>query len=108
MSINTASSEPRHQSFAEYYNDSWRDHRNIVNRRLHFIGAGGSIIATIMSTCAGFIPGYFLAAAIAYGCAAVGHRFIEKNSPRMPKNPLYAVGAYYRQFLDVLNNRIDL
>jgi len=96
------------QSFSEYYDDSWRHHRNIVNRRLHFIGAGGSIIAAIMSTCAGFLPGYLLAAGIAFGCAWVGHRIIEKNRPPMPSNPLYAVGAYYRQFLDALNNRIEL
>ncbi len=108
MTTPSASGVRAPQSFASYYNDSWRDHRNIVNRRLHFIGAGGSIIGAIMSTCAGFLPGYLLSAAFAYGCAAVGHRFIEKNKPQMPKNPLYATAAYYRQFVDVLNNRIVL
>lgn len=79
------------RTFAEFYPLYLQEHRNPVNRRLHFAGS------TLALICLFFLvftaDPRWLAAGIAcgYGFAWAGHYLFEHNRPATFKRPLFSL-----------------
>jgi hypothetical protein len=95
-------------SFAEFYPFYLGEHRNIVCRRLHFVGSLGVIGCVAMAVATG---GWFwLPAAVVcgYGFAWIGHFFFEKNRPATFRHPLYSLMGDWVMFKDICVGKIAL
>jgi hypothetical protein len=95
-------------SFAEFYPYYLEEHRNVVSRRLHFIGSLGVIGCLAMAIATD--DWLWLPAAVicGYGFAWVGHFFFEKNRPATFRHPLYSLMGDWVMFKDICIGRISL
>jgi len=92
--------------FADFYPFYLSEHSNRTNRRLHFLGTtlGVAAIAHSLSTLnfwwlpAGLVAGY--------GCAWIGHFFIERNRPATFTYPLYSFMGDWVMWKDMLTGKI--
>ena len=92
--------------FADFYPFYLSEHSSRANRRLHFVCTtlGVAAIAHSLSTLnfwwllAGLVAGY--------GCAWVGHFFIEKNRPATFTYPLYSFMGDWVMWKDILTGKI--
>ena len=93
-------------SFSEFYPFYLSEHRNLISRRLHFIGTGLAsvlIIAAVLSqqwALILFVP------VVGYGSAWIGHFFFEKNKPATFTYPLYSLMGDWVMFKDILTGKI--
>ena len=89
-------SETRFQSFEEFWPFYVGEHKNPVNRALHY--AGTSMAVGAVATAAVTLNPLWLLAApvVGYGPAWVGHFFIEKNKPASWTYPLYSLRGDFR------------
>ncbi|WP_151088383.1 DUF962 domain-containing protein [Hymenobacter baengnokdamensis] len=92
-------------TFAEFYPYYLKEHRQQGTRVLHFVGT------SLFLTAAGAAlaqrkPGLLLAGvAGAYGCAWVGHFFVEHNRPATFQRPLLSLAGDFRLFWDLLRGQ---
>lgn len=95
-------------SFREFYPFYLGEHRNVVCRRLHFIGS------CVALACAGLAiwqrNGWWLLAALlsGYAFAWIGHFFFEKNRPATFRYPLWSFLGDWVMFKDVLVGKVRL
>jgi thiol-disulfide isomerase/thioredoxin len=86
------------KSFDEFWPFYLGEHANRYNRSLHFFGTLGAV--TLIVTA--FITGRWLLVLSApvwgYGCAWIGHFFIEKNTPATFTYPLWSLRGDIRMF----------
>jgi hypothetical protein len=74
------------------------EHRNPVNRALHYTGTT-LVIGCVATAAVTMNPAWLLAAPVAgYGCAWVGHFFVEKNKPATFKYPLWSLRADFKMY----------
>jgi hypothetical protein len=95
-------------NFAEFYPFYLAEHRNVVSRRLHFIGSLGVIGFLAMALATG--DWIWLPAAIicGYGFAWIGHFFFEKNRPATFRHPFYSLMGDWVMFKDICIGRVSL
>jgi hypothetical protein len=105
-------SQPAHTerfaSFAEFYPFYLEEHRNVVSRRLHFVGSLGVIGCLAMALATGdwlWLPAALVSG---YGCAWIGHFFFEKNRPATFKHPVYSLMGDWVMFKDICVGKISL
>lgn len=100
-------SERKFNSFSEFYPFYLRQHRNLICRRLHFVGT----LLVFAIAIGVLITGqwlYLLALPVAgYGCAWVGHFFFEHNRPATFQYPFYSLWGDFVLFKDMLLGRIE-
>lgn len=97
--------EPRYQSFAEFWPFYVREHSQPACRTLHFIGS--SLALAVLVAAAIYNPWWLLAAPIVgYGFAWVGHFVIEKNRPATFKYPLWSLAADWKMWALMLTGRM--
>ena len=96
----------RFASFDEFYPFYLQEHRNVVSRRLHFIGSWGVLALLGLALFTG--NAWWLLAALlsGYAFAWVGHFFFEKNRPATFKHPLYSFAGDWVMYRDILVGRI--
>ncbi|MFN3202589.1 MAG: Mpo1-like protein [Bradymonadia bacterium] len=96
----------RLQSFEEFWPYYLNEHRDPVNRALHFMGTSGAIAAVV--TAAVTLNPMFLIAApfLGYGPAWVGHFIIEKNRPATFTYPLWSLMGDFKMFGLTLTGRL--
>lgn len=93
-------------SFADFYPFYLSEHSNRTNRRLHFLGTSLGI-AAILHSLSTLDFWWLLAGLVAgYGCAWVGHFFIEKNRPATFAYPLYSFMGDWVMWKDILTGKI--
>jgi hypothetical protein len=93
-------------SFREFYPFYLGEHRNLICRRLHFIGSS-LVIGVLLATIVSGDPRWLFAAPLAgYGFAWVGHYFFEHNRPATFKYPLYSLVGDWVMYRDILIGRI--
>jgi hypothetical protein len=95
-------------SFAEFYPFYLEEHRNMVSRRLHFVGSLGVIGCLAMALATGdwlWLPAALVSG---YGCAWVGHYFFEKNRPATFRHPVYSLMGDWVMFKDICTGKISL
>jgi hypothetical protein len=80
----------RFGSFREFWPFYVSEHSRPLTRTLHFMGSTFSLALTAMAVVIG--PLWLLAAVplAGYGCAWIGHFFVEHNRPATFKYPFYS------------------
>lgn|SRR5690554_4503623 len=94
--------EKKYTSFDEFYPYYLTEHRQKGTRILHFIGTSGFfalVIAAIISQNWWLILGGIV---FAYGCAWVGHFFIEKNKPATFQYPLWSLMSDFKLYFEII------
>ena len=94
------------QSFAEFYPFYLSEHSHPVNRWLHFVGSTGTLacVAALVTT---LNPLYLLLAPVSgYGCAWIGHFFVEHNKPAAFSSPLWSFMGDWRMYATMLTGRL--
>ena len=93
------------------FNEFWpfyvREHANALNRQVHFIGSScglACLIAGLYTSNWLFIP---LGLLIGYGCAWIGHFFIEHNKPASFSHPLWSLRADWKMWALMLVGKMN-
>ncbi len=94
------------KSFADFYPYYLQEHKNLMCRRLHFIGT-----SFVFATAGGFfvtgeLPLLIIMPLAGYGFAWYGHFVYEKNKPASFKFPLYSLMGDFRMFWDILSGKL--
>src|SRR6478609_2174795 len=99
--------EKKYKSFQSFYPFYLSEHKNIRNRRLHFIGT----LLIFVCILAGIITGRWfwliLIPLVGYGFAWFGHFFFEHNKPATFTYPLYSLGSDFVMFWHILTRQIN-
>ncbi len=94
-------------SFEEFWPFYVREHANDQNRMMHFLGtslAMGSVAAAVFTRR----PALLLAAPVlGYGCAWIGHFFIQGNKPATFDHPLWSLRGDFRMWWMTLNGTMS-
>ena len=82
------------------------EHRNVVCRRLHFVGSSLALACFALAV-AQRNPWWILAALlVGYGFAWVGHFFFEKNRPATFTYPFYSFAGDWVMWSEILRGKI--
>ncbi|MCC7541703.1 MAG: DUF962 domain-containing protein [Deltaproteobacteria bacterium] len=95
------------RSFEEFWPYYVRAHSNKVNRSLHFAGttAGAALVAAGILTLR---PSLVLAGpVVGYGCAWIGHFFVEGNVPASFGHPWWSFKADWVMWKKILEGTMD-
>ncbi|KAA9333483.1 DUF962 domain-containing protein [Hymenobacter busanensis] len=100
-----ASHLPHNLTFAEFYPHYLREHSRRGTRVLHFVGTSLFLLC-VLAAVGLRRPGLLLAGVVAaYGCAWVGHFFVEKNRPATFQYPWLSLRGDFRLYWDLLRGR---
>ncbi len=98
--------QPRYASYEAFWPFYVSQHRNPINRRLHYIGT--TLVLASLSAGVLASPGWALVAPLAgYGFAWVGHFGFERNRPATFTYPLWSLRADFRMFRFMVAGRMD-
>ena len=93
-------------SFAEFYPYYLSEHKNVVCRRLHFVGSWG-VLWCLFRLITTQEPSWLVAGLFCgYGFAWFGHFMFEKNKPATFKYPGYSFIGDWVMFKDILIGKI--
>lgn len=96
----------RYTTYSAFFDFYLSEHSQPRTRALHYIGSSLGIAALIMAA-AQRQPLWLLAGVIAgYGCAWIGHFFVEKNRPATFTYPLWSFVGDYHMFALWLGGRL--
>ena len=94
-------------SFEEFLPFYFSQHKSRINKKLHFVGTTGALLCFIIFFIT-FNFYFFISAFIfGYGCAWIGHFFIEKNKPATFKFPFYSFIGDFVMAKEVAFGNID-
>ena len=96
----------QYRSFSEFYPFYLSQHRNIICRRLHFVGSVLVLLVLFYCVFNGLWASLFWLPVIGYGFAWLGHYFFEKNRPATFIYPLYSLVGDWVMFKDILTGKI--
>ena len=101
-------SEPKFNSFKEFYPFYLSEHSKKSTKLLHVIGSLGVIV--ILSTAIYLSKWHLLyyTPLCGYGFAWISHFFFEKNKPATFKYPLYSFLGDWVMLKDILTGNIKL
>lgn len=92
-------------SFREFYPFYLSQHRNPVNRALHFAGSA-LVLLLIAAAIAARLWWLLIAVPVAgYGFAWIGHFFFERNRPATFSHPFYSLIGDWVAFVQMLARR---
>jgi hypothetical protein len=95
-------------SFREFYPFYLGEHRDRMDRRLHFAGTT-LVIATLAYALTTAQFGYLLLLPLfGYGFAWAGHFFFEKNRPATFKYPFYSLIGDFVMYKDIWTGKLKL
>ena len=99
------SNDQRYKTFADFYPFYLDEHKNLVSRRLHFVGT--SIALVILVTALLTQSWWLLLVALiqGYAFAWVGHFFFERNRPATFKYPGYSLMGDWRMWWEILTRK---
>ena len=94
------------QTFEEFWPFYLGEHRNPLNRKMHFIGTALTFV--IIALAWGLSDARVLISLpfVGYGFAWVGHFIVEKNRPATFTYPLWSLAADYKMFFMTLLGRM--
>ena len=99
-------SQPRYNSFTEFWPYYLAEHSKPGTRLLHLMGTSialGTVVVFILISKWWLFP---LALIPGYGAAWIGHFFIEKNKPATFQYPLWSFMGDYKMIWLMLTGRI--
>jgi hypothetical protein len=89
---------PKFDTFEAFWPYYLQEHRDPLNRRLHFIGTTLVIVSVVLAVVTlnpcmlGFAP------LTGYGFAWIGHFFVEKNRPATFTYPLWSLRGDFKMY----------
>lgn len=96
----------RYTTYSRFFDFYLSEHSRPMTRALHYVGSSCGLIALAL-TIATRNPLWILAGLIAgYGCAWIGHFFVEHNKPATFKYPLWSFMGDYHMFFLWLTGRL--
>jgi hypothetical protein len=98
--------EPRIQTFAEFWPYYLREHSNATCRRLHYGGTGATIALAVTALATGNPQLFWALPFVGYGPAWIGHFVFEKNRPATFRYPLWSLLSDFRMFGAAITGRI--
>ena len=93
-------------SFAKFYPYYLSEHKNLICRRLHFVGSALILTLLAYSTTTGQWMLLWLVPVLGYSFAWIGHFFFEHNKPATFKYPIYSLLGDWVMFKDMLFGNI--
>lgn len=95
----------KYSSLKEFYPFYLSEHRNTMNRAMHFIGIALLCLCFITSML--FHNVYFFIAIpfVAFGFAWIGHLFFERNKPSTWQYPFFTIACDFLLFGDIIMGR---
>ena len=101
-------SEPKFNSFKEFYPFYLSEHKKSLTKIFHMIGSL-CVIALVGFCCYSKIWKFlYYTPVIGYGFAWTSHFFIEKNKPATFKYPIYSFAGDWVMLKDILIGKIKL
>ena len=100
-------SQPRYNSFTEFWPYYLAEHSKPGTRLLHFIGTSIALGTVVVFIFIGKWWLFPLALIPGYGAAWIGHFFIEKNKPATFQYPLWSFMGDYKMIFMMLTGRIS-
>ncbi len=97
----------RYKTYSAFFDFYLSEHADPLTRALHYIGSTCGIAALILTLLTGWLWWIIIGLITGYGCAWVGHFFIEKNRPATFKYPLWSFIGDYHMFALFLSGRLD-
>ncbi|MDI7774117.1 DUF962 domain-containing protein [Asticcacaulis sp. EMRT-3] len=96
----------RYKTYSAFFDFYLSEHSRPLTRALHYIGSTCGVAALIMTILTRH-PLWILAGlAAGYGCAWVGHFFVEHNRPATFKYPLWSFMGDYHMYVLWLTGRL--
>jgi hypothetical protein len=99
-------SQPRYNSFTEFWPYYLAEHSKPGTRLLHLIGTSIALGAVVVFILIGKWWLFPLALIPGYGAAWIGHFFIEKNKPATFQYPLWSFMGDYKMIFMMLTGRM--
>jgi hypothetical protein len=94
------------RDFSEFWPLYLAEHKNPVNRALHYIGTGSAYLLLAWFVWHGRFTSIPLALVLGYGFAWVGHFFVENNKPASFRYPLWSFIADGKMLLFKLTGQM--
>ncbi len=99
-------SEQRYQTFEEFWPYYVGEHKDPLNRALHYVGTSMAI-GTVATAALTLNPTWLLLTpVVGYGPAWIGHFVIAKNRPATFKYPLWSLRGDFRMLRLALEGRM--
>ncbi len=98
----------KYKNFSEFYPFYLSEHSDLVNRRLHFLGSLLAIVVVILTIATQEWLLLLLVPFVGYGCAWIGHYFVERNKPATFSYPVYSFIGDWVMFRDIIIGKIKL
>ncbi len=88
----------RYKTYSTFFDFYLSEHSHPATRAVHYLGSTFGIAALILTITTGQV--WWIAAGLVagYGCAWIGHFFIEHNRPATFKYPLWSFMGDYHMF----------
>ena len=83
------------------------EHRNPLNRRLHFLGTGSSLGLAVGLLLMGLPRWIWVAPVVAYGFAWAGHFLVEHNRPATFRHPWLSLMGDHKMAWYALRGRLE-
>ena len=99
-------SQPRYNSFTEFWPYYLAEHSKPGTRLLHLVGTSIALVTVIVFILIGKWWLFPLALIPGYGSAWIGHFFIEKNKPATFQYPLWSFMGDYKMIFMMLTGRL--
>ncbi|KAF6266566.1 membrane protein [Scenedesmus sp. NREL 46B-D3] len=108
MSEEQGQAKQRYKNLSEFYPHYKLEHQQTGTRVLHFVGTS-LFLAQAAAAAHAKNPKLLLSGIIsAYGCAWLGHFFVEKNRPATFKYPLMSLISDFKMYFNILTGREPL
>ncbi len=93
-------------SFAEFWPYYLSEHKNPLNRRLHFVGTTilNGLLVTALLTGRPML--LLLCPLFGYGFAWYGHFLVEHNRPATFRHPIWSLMGDYKMYAHMLSGRL--
>ncbi|MAW08049.1 MAG: hypothetical protein CME61_07175 [Halobacteriovoraceae bacterium] len=92
----------------EFYKFYLSEHKNITNRRLHFLGTLFALTSIIYIIKTKSFALLFIPVIFGYGPAWIGHFFFEKNRPASFKHPFKSFLCDWWMAYEILIGKISI
>ena len=96
------------KTFDEFYPLYLREHSNLVNRRLHFLGSNLTILCLIAFVLTGTFAFAVLPLIVSYGFPWFGHFCFEKNIPATFSRPLWSIRGEWRMYHQIVIGELQI
>lgn len=101
-------SEPKFNSFKEFYPFYLSEHSKRSTKILHMIGSIGVILMISYSFYSSNTKILYYLPIVGYGFAWIGHFFFEKNRPATFTYPLYSFIGDWIMLKDIFSGKVKL